>query len=52
MVGAAPVPQSAAPQKQKAMADFPVVPPHLSHFMQVPFRTNTRLPHLLFISPS
>ena len=29
------------------MADVPVVPPHLSHFMQVPFRTRTKLPHLL-----
>jgi hypothetical protein len=27
-----------------------LVPPHLSHFMQVPFRTSVKLPHSLHIS--
>ena len=30
----------------------PVVIPHVSHFIQVPFRTSEKCPHSLHISPS
>jgi hypothetical protein len=30
----------------------PDVPPHVSHFMQVPFRTSEKCPHSPHISPS
>jgi len=32
--------------------EHPVVLPHVSHFMQVPFRTSVKLPHSPHISPS
>jgi hypothetical protein len=32
--------------------EHPVVDPHVSHFMQVPFRTSVKLPHSPHISPS
>jgi hypothetical protein len=32
--------------------EHPVVLPHVSHFMQVPFRTSVKLPHSEHISPS
>jgi len=32
--------------------EHPVVLPHVSHFMHVPFRTSVKLPHSLHISPS
>ena len=32
--------------------EHPVVDPHVSHFMQVPFRTSVKLPHSEHISPS
>jgi hypothetical protein len=32
--------------------EHPVVDPHVSHFMQVPFRTSVKFPHSPHISPS
>lgn len=32
--------------------EHPVVDPHVSHFMHVPFRTSVKLPHSEHISPS
>jgi hypothetical protein len=32
--------------------EHPVVDPHVSHFMQVPFRTKVKFPHSEHISPS
>src|SRR3981081_1387650 len=32
--------------------EHPVVLPHVSHFMHVPFRTSVKLPHSPHISPS
>jgi len=32
--------------------EHPVVDPHVSHFMQVPFRTRVKFPHSEHISPS
>src|SRR5579859_1213892 len=32
--------------------EHPVVLPHVSHFMQVPFRTSVKFPHSEHISPS
>jgi hypothetical protein len=32
--------------------EHPVVPPHESHFMQVPFRTSVKFPHSPHASPS
>ena len=32
--------------------EHPVVLPHVSHFMQVPFRTRVKFPHSPHISPS
>jgi hypothetical protein len=32
--------------------EHPVVDPHVSHFMQVPFRTKVKFPHSPHISPS
>ena len=30
----------------------PLVPPHVSHFIHVPLRTNVKFPHSLHASPS
>jgi dGTPase len=35
-----------------AAHEHPVVAPHVSHFMQVPFRTKVKFPHSPHISPS
>jgi hypothetical protein len=35
-----------------ASHEHPVVEPHVSHFMQVPFRTSEKCPHSPHISPS
>jgi hypothetical protein len=32
--------------------EHPVVDPHVSHFIQVPFRTKVKFPHSPHISPS
>jgi len=32
--------------------EHPVVLPHVSHFMQVPFRTSVKLLHSVHMSPS
>jgi hypothetical protein len=44
----------AMPTKQSGLIahEHPVVLPHVSHFMQVPFRTSEKCPHSPHISPS
>ena len=39
-------------ERQAGLHEHPVVLPHVSHFMQVPFRTSEKCPHSPHISPS
>jgi hypothetical protein len=40
------------PQQHSVRVDNCIVPPHVLHFMQVPFRTSLEMSHSLHISVS
>src|SRR5205807_10621212 len=45
-------PNGQPPESSHLAHEHPVVLPHVSHFMQVPFRTGEKCPHSPHISPS